>query len=198
MTNLPSITPGSALSLAGGGGRLSRAERRAARSVSKTRLAGEIVKAEEAVKINVIREVTEEALLAASERSRRWRWCWCSGPRTRSVGCRISPTRALRRWATSSTRSGGDCDAPAYQHGAAAPSRCRRPDRSSGLLAGSRVARAVGSASRNRERSLGSGRGGAVSAGDAGGRAGGRRCRCVRAAGSRSPSPRRPSHGAHQ
>ena len=67
MTNLPSITPGSALSLVGGSGRLTRAERRAARSVSKTRLAGEIVKAEEAVKIDVIREVTQEALLAASD-----------------------------------------------------------------------------------------------------------------------------------
>lgn len=68
MTNLPSTTsPGSALSLAGGSGRLTRKERKASRSISETRLAGEIIKAEEAVKIDVIRQVTEEALLAASD-----------------------------------------------------------------------------------------------------------------------------------
>ena len=68
MSNLPTnIAPGSALSLAGGRGRLTRAERRAFHSISAMRLAGEIIKAEEAVKVDVVRSVTTDASLAASD-----------------------------------------------------------------------------------------------------------------------------------
>lgn len=66
--NLPTtVRPGTALAQAGSNGRLTRKERQASRSISETRLAGEIVKAQEAVKIDAIRAVTEEALLAASD-----------------------------------------------------------------------------------------------------------------------------------